>query len=152
MNTSVVLLIVAGVASQGGLSPQAKQAKIRALEAEIAKTESRLATLKRQLAGLKPPQARPMARDRQLLLLAKLTVGERGELPLGGIPCAVRVAQIIDDKAMVIRFGRADLPDCIARHPTKGLAEGRLIDLDGFWKVTGTQKHGTQTLYVLEQD
>lgn len=109
-----VLLIVVGAAAQGGLSPQAKQAKIRALEAEIAKTESRLATLKRQLAGLKPQAApRPVVKTRDPLRLTMLSVGDRGELPTGGIPCYVKVASILDDSSMVVTFTDRVFPDVI---------------------------------------
>jgi hypothetical protein len=35
-------------------------------------------------------------------------------------------------------------------HPTKGLADGKKITVEGLWKVTGTKKEGRRTLYVIE--
>lgn len=64
---------------------------------------------------------------------------------------AFRVREVVNDSEMVVYLpGSRDNPVYIAGRSTKGIADGREVELPGEWKVTGTRKHRGRTYYVAE--
>lgn len=105
-------------------------------------------------------------KDVGLLTLDALRVGDCGTMPAG-----MKVVSIIDENSAVVNVttllasGGGQVPvttslvphHLVARVPTKGLADGSVVDgsLDGgksdpYWGVIGTQKTARGTLFVVK--
>lgn len=79
-----------------------------------------------------------------------LEVGQVGKWIKDKKPIKFRVREIFDDALMVV--GWADEPDIlVSGMDTRGLADGKKIDLKGRWKVVKTQKWKGRTLYLVEE-
>ncbi len=78
-------------------------------------------------------------------------VGEVGELtnPSTGNHWNLVIDDIIDANSMLVSIANAPA-FLIAKYPTRGLVDGKKINLKGAWKVVGTKKVGGKTRYVLE--
>jgi hypothetical protein len=138
--------------------------KVKLLKKEIAVLEVKLAEKKAQLAKLLPPEKPdpekvvPVVKYKTLRV-GDFKVGDIGSLGVyeitrngaGEFGLNLRVESVLDANRMIASGdGYRSMPFLVANFPTKDLADGKVIQDALVFKVTGTEKVGGKTLYVLE--
>lgn len=88
----------------------------------------------------------------------QLEVGQIGRFPQQDDRLFYKVAEVVNDKEMVILPAR-DIPRPSKTYPeyrfiiqgqiTKGLVDGKRIELSGLYKVAETKKHKDRTMFVV---
>jgi hypothetical protein len=61
------------------------------------------------------------------------------------------VEEVINENTAVMAFAEARKLKFIFKIDTKNLADGSLVEPSGVWKVTGKEKKGSATLFILEK-
>ncbi len=62
----------------------------------------------------------------------------------------LKVVRVIDEKSMVLLLlGEPRLP-FLANTPTKDMVDGKMTNLSGVWRVTGTTKVDGRTMFAIE--
>lgn len=128
-----------------------KPDRAKELEAEIAKLETRLAELRAEL-----DKARPAPKDVvQFLPDRPMSLGQVGVFRHSGGRYFLRVYRVIGKDEMEMRpiglLTDGGMTPFILRVPTRGVVEGRQMELPGVWEVKDTKKSAGATLFVLEK-